>query len=279
MKVRTLHQPLELDLLEVEHYESKTQENLFFEMVFVLEGEGVQVINDHKLPYAKDKLFLIFPQDKHSFEVKTPSKFFFVRFNESYLKTQEKEWIRKIEYIFHNHNHLPGCILKTITDKPLVRALVEALIREQVNQQPQQQEVIRQIINTLIIISGRNLLLQNPVSNSKITDSNALQLMNYIHQNIYNPRMLKAKELAKHFNVSLTYVSEYFKSIIGESLQNYIIAYKLKLIETRLQYTDIHINELVYELGFSDVSHLNRIFKKYKGVSPSEYRKQAREAN
>jgi AraC-like DNA-binding protein len=35
----------------------------------------------------------------------------------------------------------------------------------------------------------------------------------------------------------------------------------------------MQINEIVYELGFSDSSHLNRLFKKYKGISPSEYKK------
>ena len=33
------------------------------------------------------------------------------------------------------------------------------------------------------------------------------------------------------------------------------------------------INEIVEELGFTDESHLNRLFKKYKDVSPTEFRK------
>jgi AraC-like DNA-binding protein len=85
--------------------------------------------------------------------------------------------------------------------------------------------------------------------------------------------MLKAEVLAKHFGISSNYISEYFKAQIGQSLQEYIIDYKLKLIETRLKFTDMQINEIVHELGFSDASHLNRIFKKYKGISPSEYKK------
>ena len=48
--------------------------------------------------------------------------------------------------------------------------------------------------------------------------------------------------------------------------------YKIKIIEMRLLHTDLNISEIVYELGFSDPSHLNRIFKKYKGISPSEFK-------
>ena len=273
MKVRNIYQPFELELLEGNVYEPQTHINTFFEMVFVLEGEGKQIIKNYKLPYSKNKLFLIFPQDEHSFEIDTPGKLFFLRFNETYLKTQSKEWVRKMEFIFHNHNHLPGCILKTITDKPLVRALVEALIREKTNPQPQQDEVLKQLINTIITIAARNILLQETVIPKNKNSVHSQPLISYIHQYIYEPKMLTTKALAKHFNFSVTYISEYFKTQTGNSLQEYITAYKLKLIETRLRYTDMQINDIVYELGFNDASHMNRIFKKYKGISPREYRK------
>ncbi|TZF83563.1 helix-turn-helix transcriptional regulator [Pedobacter sp. BS3] len=273
MEIRNLYQPFELDLVEVTEYEAQKHKNTFFEMVFVLDGKGTQIINNHKLPYCSDKLFLIFPQDTHTFEVSTPSKFFFIRFNETYLKTQSKEWVQKLEFIFHNSNHSPSCILKTITDKPLVRSLVEALIREHVNNQPQQQEVIKQLINTIITIAARNIVLAPSATLNNLKSENAFLLLNYIHQNIYEPKNLKAETISKHFNVSPTYISEYFKTQIGQSLQEYITSYKLKLIETRLQFTDMQINEIVHELGFSDASHLNRLFKKYKGVSPSEFKK------
>lgn len=273
MEIRNLYQPFELDLVEVTEYEAQKHKNTFFEMVFVLDGKGTQIINNHKLPYCSDKLFLIFPQDTHTFEVSTPSKFFFIRFNETYLKTQSKEWVQKLEFIFHNSNHSPSCILKTITDKPLVRSLVEALIREHVNNQPQQQEVIKQLINTIITIAARNIVLAPSTTLNNLKSENAFLLLNYIHQNIYEPKNLKAETMSKHFNVSPTYISEYFKTQTGQSLQEYVTSYKLKLIETRLQFTDMQINEIVHELGFSDASHLNRLFKKYKGVSPSEFKK------
>lgn len=273
MEIRNIYQAFELDLVEVTAYESQKHKNTFFEMVFVLEGKGTQIINNHRLPYGSDKLFLVFPQDTHTFEVSTPSKFFFIRFNETYLKTQNKEWIQKLEFIFHNHNHSPSCILKTITDKPLIRALVDALIREHVNHHLQQQGVIKQLINTIITIAARNIVLLPPSTLDNHKSENALLLLSYIHQNIYEPKNLKSEIMSGHFNVSPTYMSEYFKAQTGQSLQEYITTYKLKLIETRLRFTDMHINEIVHELGFTDASHLNRLFRKYKGTSPSEFRK------
>ena len=274
MEIRNLYHPFELQFLEVSEYEAKERKNTFFEMVFVLEGKGIQIINDHRLPYAGDKLFLIFPQDTHSFEVIEKTKFFFIRFQDSYLKTQSNDWIQKLEFIFHNHNHLPGCILKTITDKPLLRAMIEALIREEKSSFPQQQEVIKQILNTIITIAARNISLISPMAIAPSNTEQSLDLLHYVHQNIYKPEALKATKMALEFNVSPTYISEYFKTKTGQSIQQYTMAYKIKLIETRLKFTNMQINEIVYEFGFSDASHLNRLFKKYTGFNPSDYKRQ-----
>lgn len=274
MEIRNLYHPFELQFLEVSEYEAKERKNTFFEMVFVLEGKGVQIINDHRLPYSCDKLFLIFPQDTHSFEIIEKTKFFFIRFHDSYLKNQNSNWIQKLEFIFHNHNHLPGCILKTVTDKPLLRAMIEALIKEENNEFPHQQEVIKQILNTIITIAARNISLIAPIALSQSNAESSLDLLNYVHQNIYQPEELKASKLALEFNVSPTYISEYFKTKTGQSIQQYTIAYKIKLIETRLKFTNMQINEIVYEFGFSDASHLNRLFKKHTGLNPSDYKKQ-----
>jgi YesN/AraC family two-component response regulator len=115
-------------------------------------------------------------------------------------------------------------------------------------------------------------LQDSPHGKDQQTDS-LLSMVNYIHDHIYHPENLRAEKIADYFNISPTYISEYFRKHSGDSLQQYITNYKLKLIETRLLYTDMRINEISNEFGFTDESHLNRIFKKYKGASPTDFRK------
>ncbi|WP_337044020.1 AraC family transcriptional regulator [Emticicia sp. 17c] len=272
MQIRNLYEPFEVEYLETCECPVMAHKHNFFELVYIIDGTGTQCINKNNWPYGPEKLFLLMPQDCHSFKIEKSTRFFFIRFNDVYIKEQSKEWINKLEFIFQNHNRLPGCILKNKADKPLVKSLIEALIREYVNQYPYQRELTQQIVNTLLTIVARNITFTTPEI-TKNTESKDLSMLSYIHKNIYTPELLRAEEMAAHFNISPTYVSEYFKKLTGESMQQYIMNYKLKLVETRLQYSDMRMNEIAFELNFTDESHLTRTFKKYKGMSPSEFRK------
>jgi AraC-like DNA-binding protein len=47
----------------------------------------------------------------------------------------------------------------------------------------------------------------------------------------------------------------------------------MRLIEHRLLFSDMRVNEIVSEFGFSDESHLNKFFKKTHVMSLTEFRK------
>lgn len=274
MKIQNLYQPYNIECIrETAHREpASLTKNTYFEMVFVLEGEGVQYINDLSLPYAENKLFLIFPQDTYGFEIEKPTTFFVLRFNNSFLKSRDATWRNKLEYIFRHHNHLPGCILKNVTDKPLVRSLAEALLREQESGAMRNEELEEQLVYSIITVAARNIELMN-VPCADFTPINGIsQMLDYIHQNISNPEALKVPVIAFHFNISETYFCEYFKKRTGQSPMRYVAAYKQRLIERELQFSNLRITEISDKLGFSDTSHFNHFFKKHAGLSPLEFR-------
>jgi AraC-like DNA-binding protein len=286
MMIQNLYKPVEVEYMEVDVCPVKEHRHTFFEFIYIIQGNGEQHVNQQVTPYEAGNLFLMLPMDKHFFTLRTTTAFLFVRFNDIYLEAQRAksdhnglgDWIQKMEYIYHNSTHSPGCILREEADKPLVRALIEALIRENNDERSFQREVLQQLVNTLITIVARNISV--PIPDGSADGSRpALELVNYIHAHIYSPELLKASVLAAHFHISLNYISEFFKKKTGEGLQQYITHYKLKLVETRLRYSDLRIGEIVSELGFTDESHLNRSFKKYKGVSPSAFRKQSKQAS
>ncbi|WPU99280.1 helix-turn-helix transcriptional regulator [Mucilaginibacter sp. cycad4] len=86
-------------------------------------------------------------------------------------------------------------------------------------------------------------------------------------------KALKVKVIADKAGTSENYPGQYFKKHTGETMQQYIINYKLKLIENRLLNSNMRMAEIANELGFNDESQLNRIFKKYRSMNPSDFRK------
>ncbi|KIQ19932.1 transcriptional regulator [Flavobacterium sp. MEB061] len=272
-----LYLPFEVDVKELQQFPKTTRKNNFFELIYVVSGTGIQIINNNQFQYRSGNLFLVTPQDIHSFEILTPTKFFFLRFNEYYIKTNSQkgmqETVQRMEYILQNASHRPGCILKNTVDKPLIASLIESVINEQTNQQIYHQKITEQIVNAIITIVARNIALKLPKNIKEATGEVVLEILHYIQENIYNPKQLKANIISEHFNISLNYFGKYFKKQTGETLQEYISNYKLRLIEARLLNTDMRINEIADELHFSDESHLNKVFRKHKGMNPSEFRK------
>ncbi|WP_264535422.1 AraC family transcriptional regulator [Flavobacterium sp. N1736] len=277
MTNKNLYLPFEVDVRELEQFPKTTRKNNFFELIYVVSGTGIQIINNNQFHYQAGNLFLVTPQDIHSFEVLTPTKFFFLRFNEYYIKTNPQngmqETVQRMEYILQNASHRPGCILKNQVDKPLIASLIESIINEQTNQQIYHQKITEQIVNAIITIVARNIALKLPKNIKESTGETVLEILHYIQENIYNPKQLKANLISEHFNISLNYLGKYFKKQTGETLHDYIANYKLRLIEARLLNSDMRINEIADELHFSDESHLNKVFRKHKGMNPSEFRK------
>ncbi|MFB6457032.1 helix-turn-helix domain-containing protein [Chitinophaga sp. Hz27] len=279
MKKQQLYEPFEIEIKELPAGSIETAHgHHFFELAYIVSGKGIQHINNHHCQYHPGHMFLITPEDVHALEVETTTIFFFLRFTDIYIQQHavSLENIEKLESILQNANHQPGCILKNQTDKCLVKPMVDAVIREKVNRDIYNQELIHLMVNTLIVVVARNIAKFLPQQTDEQTDAKALDILQYIRQHIFQPEKIRAEIISKHFGVSEHYLGRYFKKHTNETMQQFVMNYKLRMIEHRLQFSDMRISEIVSELGFTDESHLNRFFKKQKGVSPTAFRKSNR---
>ena len=275
MKRGNLHQPFEINFSELDESLLKEHEHSFFELVYIVTGTGTQWINSNKFSYHAGHLFLITPNDSHSFDIHTRTQFLTIKFNDIYIHSTifGSENIQRLEFILQHANHQPGCILRHKVDKLLVNPLIDAIIREYVNRALYSKELIAQLINTLIIVVARNISMFLPEQVNECSEEKSLNILQYIQANIYKSGKVKAKEISQHFGISPNYLGRYMKRHTNETMQQYILNYKLKLVENRLLHSEMRISEIVTELGFTDESHLNKFFKKHRGCSPSQFRK------
>ncbi|WP_255480237.1 helix-turn-helix domain-containing protein [Mucilaginibacter sp. E4BP6] len=246
----------------------------FFELVYIMAGTGKQLINKSEFRYTEGQMFLITPEDTHWFEVESTTTFFNLRFNDIYIKESGIAFgnVQKLEFILQNATHRPGCILRNVVDKQVIKPLIDAILREHENKDIYNQELTQQYVNTLIVLVARNIAKFQQMIVSEQTDQRAVNILHFIQANIYYPEKLRADYLCGRFNVSVNYLGKYFKQHIGITIQQYITQYRQTLIEHRLTYSDKRLGEIVEEFGFTDESHLNKFFKNNKGISPKTFR-------
>lgn len=83
---------------------------------------------------------------------------------------------------------------------------------------------------------------------------------------------LTAEELATLCGLSLSSFKRAFKKEFDDTPKNYINHQRIERAKELLNISDLHINEIAYDLGFNDALYFTRLFKNKTGMSPSTYK-------
>ena len=87
------------------------------------------------------------------------------------------------------------------------------------------------------------------------------------------PRTIKIEELAALACMSMSTFFRRFKKHFGMTATDYIQQVRYKAVCRLLMETKLGLSEISYNCGYSDQSHMTRVFKKSTGVTPKAYRK------
>lgn len=273
MRKENMHRPVEVIYQKVDETPLKDIQLTFFQMVYVISGTGSLSINNHKVPLKAGNLLLLTPNDSHTFDVSHSTEFLLVRFSSEYVKEFRWKNISQIECLLYYATHLTGCIMRSKPDGFLVKSTVESILHMMHNKDIYDEDLTMHLVNVLIVIAARNIVKIKPERLKVTTDSRVQEMINYIQRHINSPEKLKATRIAGEFGISASYLGSYFKKQCGETIQQFMANYKIRLIEHRLQFSDMRINEIAAEFGFSDESYLNKFFKKHRQISLTKYRK------
>lgn len=90
---------------------------------------------------------------------------------------------------------------------------------------------------------------------------------------------LRVADIAEQCGLSYSCFAKKFHEQYGMSCKQYIEKMRFYKAEEFLIFTDFDLNYISQETGFSDCSHFIKNFKKYKGVTPKQFRSSRRPKN
>ncbi|MHC5252091.1 phosphoenolpyruvate hydrolase family protein [Listeria kieliensis] len=95
----------------------------------------------------------------------------------------------------------------------------------------------------------------------------------YVEANYSEP--IQLAELAQVAHLSPSYLSTLFKEKVGYSFTEYLIRFRLnKAVEWMQQDPKRSLKEIALGINYQDYAQFNKVFKRYMGMSPKEYRQQ-----
>ncbi|MBO5198098.1 MAG: AraC family transcriptional regulator [Lachnospiraceae bacterium] len=98
------------------------------------------------------------------------------------------------------------------------------------------------------------------------------KIITYLNENY--EQKISLDQIAHNMYLSPVYISKIFKDETGETPINYLIKIRLEKAKQILEYEqDSSIKSIANQVGYEDVYHFSKLFKKYYGVSPLLYKK------
>lgn len=127
---------------------------------------------------------------------------------------------------------------------------------------------LRANIMTIMSYIFKEALSGTDITNRQISN-NFSSVFEYIDQNFAT---ITLEEAAKYCTMSYSYFSRNFKSEFGISFSNYVIKKRIEKSLDYLSNSNMSLNDIALECGFSNLSHYIKCFNEEKGMTPKKFR-------
>jgi len=234
----------------------------YAEIFWIKDGEGIHLINGISLPISKGSLFIIRPEDSHTFKLTKSNQHLVITnlaFRKSYLEFYKTRYFAYAKTFFPPESEQPFSIKLSSTVLSMFSAQADQLFAEP-----------RDIIHLdMMIIFIFHALHEHVSINKSIPHWLSHALEQYSSPVQYAKGISGFVELTMKSN---DHVNRVVRKVLNQSLTETANKARLNYAAGQLIMTNSPIKTIASECGFATVNYFHRIFKLQYGVTPVEYR-------
>lgn len=216
-------------------------------MLYTLEGTEIYDFSG-KIIYAEPNTVLMIPKDV-AYSI--------------YLNDQ-KSLVMTIDFELSCSMDISPFIIKT-GENNSIKSIFKEMFNLSKSNTPSQQALLKSLFYKII----SQLILSESLYN---TSTNFLKISNaidYMHKHCLEGNF-RIEKLSKISGISNRYFEKLFFKEYKVSPKQYIIAYKIDLAKELLQNEKKSVTDVATSLGYNDIYHFSKIFKKHTGMTPGE---------
>jgi AraC-like DNA-binding protein len=247
------------------HEDVESHWHEFFELGFIMDGDGEHVYNGTSYPLTRGSLFLLTPTDIHALYLKpgTTLHLFNVIFSEAMMQEQ----VGRLLFRGLEDHH----VRFEDDDYFAIENDFRRLWAEVQDQRVGNQLAIHSTLQRLLIDVARSIPPSNVPKTEPMAQQQKLQkALIYLHHHYREQITLQL--IADQVALSPNYFSECFRSATGVTFQRYLQSLRLRFAKSLLSVSALPITDVCYAAGFQTLSHFERAFKREFGRSPTAWR-------
>lgn len=234
-----------------------------YELILICNGKGSFKIRNRQYPVKKGMLLIISPDVPYSIELDNtiPVGVLTIHFSFAGITFNDGKW--KV----NDKVQVPlGQPVQELKDYYHIEEQFQKLVDCWNEKLPGYEFSARTMFQQLIIEIMQN---RNQQSQGDGTSLKVEKIIQYMHQNI--SAKVTLPELSKLVHMAPAYMSRAFKETTGYTIIEYFNKLKIDKSKELLIEGNKKVKEVAQELGFADEFYFSRMFKKYEGITPSQF--------
>ena len=130
---------------------------------------------------------------------------------------------------------------------------------------------LSRLISALMVLEGIFSYDKTAMDGISLSGGELYVALFYINE--YYAEPISAEQIAKKINMSISSFSRSFKSVTGKSFKDYLNTVRTNRAQELLKNTEKSVKEVAIGCGYNNISHFISVYRKYKGKTPLEERK------